>query len=313
VTKTAHNATTEKTTTNATPTTASTFHQPQQLLQSTDDDEGIIGDNFPPLPPTMMPTEQTPANTKTTKKTLIVDPFTLRKTLLMTQSTADISDDAEDDILMTQPTTMQLTTTLMTTNTEMTEKTMIDDDPATTSSLYKPHSLLHFTGDIADDTEVDAPMLLPTTLKPTTNDETTMKMKLCILNRSTATDDILSNPPPLMQPTVAFADDVEHEFELLILTTPPTPTFPTLSPDYPSSDSNATDKTTHLSTTMINWVCDNFAHVFKALHRLKIEIVKLTHNVFTATSSINTVYPLMSPTPNQQPHCHQPKILCPST
>jgi len=70
---TAHNAMTEKTKTCETPTTASTFHQPQQLLKVTNDNEDIIGDDFQMPPLTMMPTEQTPTNTKTTKKTLIVD------------------------------------------------------------------------------------------------------------------------------------------------------------------------------------------------------------------------------------------------
>ncbi len=200
----------------------------------------------------------------------------------------------------------------MTTNTEMTKKTTIDDAPATASSLHKPQPLPQFTGDIADDTEVDYPRLLPITLKPMMNDETTTQTKLCIPDQSTATNDILSNHPPLMQPTAAFANDAEHKLSMIPMM-PSTPTFPALLPDYLSSDSNTTDKTTHLRTTTINWVRNNYAHVFKALHRLEIEIVKLTHNVFTVTSSINTVYPLMSPTPNQQPHCHQPKILCPST
>jgi len=217
-----------------------------------------------------MPTEQTPANTKTTKKTLIVDPSTLRKTLLMMQSTADISNDAKDDISMIQPMTMLPTMMLMNTNTDMTKKMTIDDTPATTSSLRKPQSLPQFTGNITVDTEVNSPMLLPMTLKPTmilttTNNETTTKTKLYMSNQPTATNDILSNPPPLMQPTIAFATiDAEHKFELMSPMMPLTPTFLTLLPNYLSSNSNTTDMTTYLSTITTNWVCNNFAHVFKA-------------------------------------------------
>jgi len=312
-TTTAHNATTEKTTTGETPTTASTFHQSQQLLQRTDDKD-IIGDNLQTMPPTMTPPEQTPANNKTTEKTLLVDPFTLRKTLLMTQSTADISNNAEDEISPTQPTTMLPTTTMMPTNTETTVKTTIDDAQATASPPNKPQSLPQLTDNTADDTEVNPLMPLPMTslpmpLKQTRNDEMNKNTTLRIPDRSTTTDNILSNHPPLMTPIVAFTDETEHKFELTTPMTPPTPTFPTLPPDYLSSDY----QTTHLSTTTINWVRDSFAPVFKAMHRLEIEIVKLTRNVFAVTSNINTIYPPMPPTPNQQPHCHQPKFLCPST
>jgi len=300
---------TEKTTTSDTPTTASTFHLPQQLPQLTDADEDKIGDEFKTPPPTTMPTEEIPAHTNMTEKTLIVDPPTLRKPQTLTPSNADISNDADNDISKIQLTTMPPTTTLTATNTETTEKTTIDDAPATTSPLHKPHPSPQFTGDVADDTEADYPMLPPTTLKPTTNDETTTKTTLCNPDRSTTADDNLSNPPPLMTPIDAFADDMEHNFELMPPTTPPTPTFATLLPDYLSSDY----QTTHLSTTTINWVRDSFAPVFKAMHRLEIEIVKLTNNVFAATSNINTVYPPMPPTPNHQPQCHQPQFLHPRT
>jgi len=286
----------EKTTTSDTPATASTYHLPQQLPQLTDADEDKIGDDFKTPPPTMMPTEETLENTKMTAKTLIVDPPTLRKPQTLTPSNADISNDADNDILTIQLLTMPPTTTLMATNTETTENTTIDDAPATTSSLHQPQSLLQLTGDIADNTEVDSLMPRPMTLKPTTiltsaNDETITKTKLRISDRSTATDDIRSTPLPLMPPTVAITDDAELKFEWMILTMSPTPTSPTLLPDYLSPDSNTTDTTTHLRTTTINWVRDNFAPVFKALHCLEIEIVKLTNNVFAATSNTNTVYP----------------------
>jgi len=308
----------EKMTNSDTPATASTYHLPQQLPQLTDADKEKIGDDFKMPQPTLMLTEETPENTKMTAKTLIVDPPTLCKPQTLTPSNADISDDADDDISTIQLLTMPPTTTLMATNTETTENTTIDDAPATTSSLHQPQSLLQLTGDIADNTEVDSLMPRPMTLKPTTiltsaNDETITKTKLRISDRSTATDDIRSTPLPLMPPTVAITDDAELKFEWMILTMSPTPTSPTLLPDYLSPDSNTTDMTTHLRTTTINWVRDNFAPVFKALHRLEIEIVKLTNNVFAATSNTNTVYPPMPPTPNHQSHCHQPQFLCPST
>jgi len=308
----AHTATTEKTTPGDTPATAPTFYQPTQLLKFTDDELDTIG-YLPTLLPTTTTTEQTSANTKTTEQTSIVNPSTSHKTLPMMQSTVNITDDAEDDISTTQPMTMRPTAMRMTTNTEMNEKTTIDDAPATTSSPPTPHYLPHVNDASADNTAIESLMLLPTTLKPTTNDATTTKTMFYIPDRPTANDDILRNPPQLKQPPVVSDEDVEHEFESLIPTTPMTTTPPTLIPDYLSPDSNTTGTTTHLCTTTINWVRDNYAPVFEALHRLEIEIVKLTHRVFAVTSNINTAYHPIQPTPNQQPHCHQPQFLCSST
>jgi len=99
------------------------------------------------------------------------------------QSTVNISDDAEDDITMMLLTTMLPTKMHTTLNTAMTKKTMLDDVPATASTIRKPHLLTQFTGDIADDAKVAFPMPLLMPIKPmmiptTVNDEKTMKMKL---------------------------------------------------------------------------------------------------------------------------------------
>ncbi len=61
---TTYNTMTEKMKTSNTPATASTFHKPQLWLQSIDDDEDNIGDNFPMPLPTMILTKPTTKNTK---------------------------------------------------------------------------------------------------------------------------------------------------------------------------------------------------------------------------------------------------------
>jgi len=196
----------------------------------------------------------------------------------------------------------------------MTEKTKIDEAPAIASTLHKPQPVMQFTGGIADNVEDNFPMLLPTTMIPmmmptTVNDKRTMKTMLCPHDQSTATAYTLNNSPPLMQPTVEFANDVEDDFELMIPTMPMTATSltsPTPLPDYYISDSNMTNLTTYHRTTTIHWVSDTFALVFKALDRLEIEIANLYDSVVAATSNLCTIDPPMPPTLNLQPHCLQP-------
>jgi len=302
---------TEKTKMGDTPAAASTFYDPQQLLQATEDDVYNTEDEFPTLQPTMMPNKPTITNTKTTEKPMIGNPSTLRKPEPLTQSTVEISANAADDILMILLTAPP-TTTLMTATTYTTKQTTIADTPATASLLQKPQTLMHFTGDLADDTEADPTMPIQTMMKPMTipttmNDSKNTKMKRFTYDRSTAITTTLSNTPPLMQPTVELADDVEHKFEPRILKTNPTTNSPTPLPDYLISESHRNDPTTYHSTTTINWVRDTFAAVSKALDRLEIATATLYDSIFAATSKSSLASPPMPSTPDPQPHCRQPQ------
>ncbi len=172
-----YNATTEKTKTSNNPATDSTFHQPQLLMQLTADDEELIGDDFQTQLPMMTTTKQTTNNTKTTEKPLIGDPLQPQQPQLLTQPTAAISDDAEDDIMMTLRTTMPPKMILATLNTPTTETTTLDNAPDTQYTLNRQLSK-QFTGDSVHDAE-DAQPMTPTTIPTTANDERTLKTKLC--------------------------------------------------------------------------------------------------------------------------------------
>jgi len=174
---TTYNKTTEKTKTSNTPATDSTSHKPQQLLQSTNDDKEFIGDDFQTPLPMMTMTKPTTEHTTTTEKPLIGDPFTPQKPQLLTQLTAAISDDAEDDIMMTLWTTMLPTMILTTLNTAMTQKTVLDNAPDIQYTLNRQQPLTQFTGNIVNDAKDVQPMT-PMTIPMTANDERTLKTKL---------------------------------------------------------------------------------------------------------------------------------------
>ncbi len=111
---------------------------------------------------------------------------------------------------------------------------------------------------------------------------------------------------------VEFERDAADDFEQMPPTSPLTTTSLTTLQDHHTSDSNLIDLTTKERTTTIHWVRDTFAPVFQALDRLEIEITKLSDRLLAAISNVHPVYPPMPPTPNPQPHCHQPQFRCPS-